>query len=98
MQLVLCMRLVQHMPSLVSIHYWLLQVDWWLDDENCFHHKVRRELIVRIGKLVNMDLTVRRIRTGNHCIRTWTMIVGAMWTECRMKLGNILWIRDLKNV
>ena len=97
MQLVPCRRLVLHMPSLVSIHYWLLLVDLWLDDENCFHHRVHRGPFVRIGKLVNMDLKARRILTGNHCIRTWTMIVGVMWTECRMKQGNIQWTLDLKD-
>ena len=78
MQLVLCRRLGQHMPSLVSIHCWLLQADWLQGDENCYHHTVHRGPIVRIEKLVSMDLTVRQTRTGNHCTRTWTMIVGAM--------------------
>ena len=95
-QLELCRQLVQHMPSLVLIHCWLLQADWLQDDENCYHHRVHRGPIVRIEKLVNRDLTVRRIRTVNHCTRTWTMIVGAMWTECRTMPGNIQRIRDLE--
>ena len=98
MLLVLCRQLVLHMPSLVSIHYWLLLVDLWPDDENCFHHRVRRGPFVRIGKLVNMDLKARQILTGNHCSRTWTMIVGVMWTECRMKQESIQWTRDLKDL
>ena len=96
MQLVLCRRPVLHMPSLVSIHYLLLQADWLQGDENCSHHTVRRGPIVRIEKLVNTDLTVRRTQTVNHYTRTLTMIVGAMWIECRMMPGNIQRIRDLK--